>query len=633
MIPDETVEEVRAASDILNVVGDYVQLKKRGSNYFGLCPFHSENTPSFSVNPELNIYKCFGCGVGGDVFHFVTSIEGVSFPEAVRLLAARAGIEIPVSEGDKERVGETEAIYEALRFAARFYFDRLTQSRDGRVALRYLRGRGFSKEAIKSFGLGYSPKGWDGLLLAARERHISDDVLELAGLVIPRKDGSGFYDRFRDRIMFPIFSHVGKVVGFGGRILHNDSDQPKYINSPETLVYNKSRVLYGLVQAKRAIRNKEEALLVEGYTDVISLHQAGLHHAVASSGTSLTQEQVRLLSRYAKRIVLLFDADAAGAGAALRGIDIILENGLSAYIVELPRGEDPDSFAHKKQDAVEAYLSEHRRDFVTYIYEGMRGNGETRTPEEQAERMHDVVRAISRLPDPLMRETYLRRASDVLSVPDIRLHEALETELTTRERERPRSIRQDTGAERPPNRRSAVEGRVPSRNPKTMAPNPLPEEKSLIRLMLAYGASMVEFILGNMSLEEFTTGPARRTAEHFLFQYESGRVDPQLFLDGTLGPEVRNLAAEVSVPLHEPSENWERKQNISVPKLDRDPYEAAASAMMLLKLDRVKEAIEKQREEIYRASRAGGEMRQLQAQMMALHDLRRRIERKEFLDE
>ncbi len=632
MIPDETVEEVRSASDVLDVVGEYVRLKKRGSNYFGLCPFHSENTPSFSVNPDLGIYKCFGCGVGGDVFHFVTSIEGISFPEAVRLLASRAGIEIAEDAKDQERLGETEAVYDALRFAARFYFDRLTQATAGKAALRYLRDRGFSKTAIKAFGLGYAPQGWDTLLSAARERHLSEEVLEEAGLVIPRKDGSGFYDRFRDRIMFPIFSHVGKVLGFGGRILHADADQPKYINSPETRVYNKSRVLYGLVQAKRAIRTHEEALLVEGYTDVISLHQAGIEHAVASSGTSLTREQVRLLGRYARRVVLLFDADAAGAGAALRGIDVVIENGLSAYAVELPQGEDPDSFARKQKSAVEAYLQEHRRDFVSYMHERAIAEGRTDTPEGEAEVMHDVIRAISRLPDPLMRETYLRRASDVLGVPDIRLREVLDQELR-RDRGRAKTIHRRSEAEREPAPPAQPKGGRDTPVQKARSPEPLPEEKSLIRLMLEHGSSMVEFVLGNLSLEEFTPGPARSAAERFLSQYQEGGVDRKPFLDGTFGSDVRHLAAEVSVPLHEPSENWERKQNISVPKLDGDPYEAAVSAMMLLKLDRVSAAIEKQREDIYRAARTGVDVRHLQSQMMALHDLRRRIERKEFLDE
>lgn len=645
-IPDETVEEIRSASDIVDVVGAYVSLKKRGSNYFGLCPFHSENTPSFSVNPDLSIYKCFGCGAGGDVFNFVMEIEGTAFPEAVRMLAEKAGIEIPEDEADQERAGEKESVYNALRFAARFYYSTLTQSGAGKHALKYLKARGFTKRTIKSFGLGYAIDSWDGLLKSAKEHHISDEHLSEGGLIIPRKDGSGHYDRFRGRIMFPILSHVGKVVGFGGRILDGDTDQPKYINSPETQVYNKSRVLYGLYQAKHAIRKKEEALLVEGYTDVISLHQAGIENAVASSGTSLTREQVKLLSRYARRIVLLFDADAAGAGAAMRGIDIILEEGLSVYAVELPPGEDPDSFARKEAASFEKYLHEHRRDFATYIYEHATAEGRLETPEGEAEVMHDIINAIALLPDPLMRETYLRRASEVLRVPDIRLHEALDKRLAA-ERVKERSRRRESGAVAPmppPHGSSAahrpfapqgastaIGTRPPQRKPRRAA-QALPEEKTLIRMMLEHGSPLVEFILGHMSLEEFTPGPARTTAECFLSQYEEGKIDRSAFLDGTLGQDVQKLATEVSVVQHEPSENWERKQRIIVPKLDGDPYEAAVSAMMLLKLDRINDAIEKQREEMYHASKSGEDLQPLQTQMMALHELRRRIEKKEFLE-
>lgn len=636
-IPDETVEEVRSASDIIDVVGGYVALKKRGSNYFGLCPFHSENTPSFSVNPELSIYKCFGCGAGGDVFNFVMQIEGTAFPEAVRMLAERAGIEIPEDEADQERAEEKESVYNALRFAARFFYNSLTQSDSGKHALRYLKGRGFTKKTIKSFGLGYAPDAWDGLIKSAKEHHISDEHLEEAGLIIRRKDGSGHYDRFRGRVMFPILSHVGKVLGFGGRILEGDPSQPKYINSPETNVYNKSRVLYGLFQAKHGIRNKEEALLVEGYTDVISLHQAGIENAVASSGTSLAREQVKLLSRYARRIVLLFDADAAGAGAALRGIDIILEEGLSVYAVELPPGEDPDSFARKASSAFENYLVEHRRDFATYIYERAGAEGRMDTPEGEAEVMHDIINAVAKLPDPLMRETYLRRASEVLGVPDIRLHEVLD-KLLAAERAKERSRRRESGpvppmAPIPPTHGSPApnRGRPPQRKARRTAQT-LPEEKTLIRMMLEHGSPLVEFILGHMSLEEFTPGPARTTAECFLTQYEKGEIDRSAFLDGSCGRDVQILATEVLVVQHEPSENWERKQRITVPKLDGDPYEAAISAMMLLKLDRINDAIEKQREEMYEASRSGEDLQPLQTQMMALHELRRRVENKEFLE-
>ncbi|HMB90674.1 MAG TPA: DNA primase, partial [Rhodothermales bacterium] len=251
IIPDHKIEEIRAASDIVDVVSDYVRLKKRGSNHFGLCPFHNEKSPSFSVNPSMGIFKCFGCSAGGDVFQFIMRIESHSFPEAARMLAERAGIPLPEHDEEREQSSEMESIYHALRFAARFFYDQLTTTNAGKPALDYLTGRGFSPKTIKKFGLGYAPDQWDALLKEAERKHVDAETLEKAGLVLSRKDNSGYYDRFRGRVIFPIFSHVGKVLGFGGRILEADSDQPKYINSPETKVYNKSRVLYGLYHGKQ----------------------------------------------------------------------------------------------------------------------------------------------------------------------------------------------------------------------------------------------------------------------------------------------------------------------------------------------------------------------------------------------
>ncbi len=348
-IPDEKIEEVRTAVDLVEVAEDYVQLKQSGSRYMGLCPFHNEDTPSFSVDPDQNLYYCFGCQNGGDAFKFIQEIEGVGFLESVRMLADRYGVPLPEEETDPDAANEREAVLHALRFAARFFYRQLTQSDRGRPALDYLRRRGFTPQTIKQFGLGYAPDEWDALLTVAEEEQIDRETLEKAGLIIERNDGSGYYDRYRGRIIFPIFSHIGKVLAFAGRILDPDDerDQPKYINSPETEVYHKKEVLYGLHQAKQAIRKTDEVLLVEGYTDVISLSQAGVGNVVASSGTALTEQQIGTLDRYAKRAVMLYDADEAGERAALRGMERVLEAGLGAYAGELPTGNDPDEYVQE----------------------------------------------------------------------------------------------------------------------------------------------------------------------------------------------------------------------------------------------------------------------------------------------
>ena len=638
-IPDHKVEEIRAASDVVDIVSDYVRLKKRGSNYFGLCPFHNEKTPSFSVNPSMGIYKCFGCSKGGNVFQFVMEMESIGFPEAVRMLAERAGIPLPEQEAEREQASEIESIYHALRFSARFFYDQLTQTEAGRPALDYLTGRGFAPKTIKNFGLGFAPDRWDALLKEAERNHVEPDILERAGLVLRRKEGDGYYDRFRGRAIFPIFSHVGKVLGFGGRIMASGSDQPKYINSPETKVYNKSRVLYGLFQAKHAIRKSGEVILVEGYTDVISLHQAGVENVVASSGTALTAEQVKTLGRYAKRILLLYDADTAGADAALRGIDLVLSQGHSAYAISLPAGDDPDSYVREHGgEAFREYARKNRQDFVTFIYGLARRRGRLDTPEGQAETMHAILGSVAKIPDPLMQETFMRRASEVLDVPDMQLRPVLRKLLREKKQKVQRDVRREQMAaspptpEPPPGRFAAEDEPVPETAPLPVPePEVLPQEKTLLRLMLEDGAPMIEFILGHMALEEFTQGPSREIVEILLQMYHEEAVDTQRFFEGAFDEAVQRLVAEVLVDRYEPSENWAAKK-IHVPRINEDPHKAATSAMTLLKLNRVKDAIVRHKEKMYRAAQNDGDQHALQTEMMHLLELKKQIERGAFLE-
>ena len=649
-IPDDTIEEIRAAADLVDVAGDYVQLKRSGSRYKGLCPFHNESTPSFSVDPEQNLYYCFGCSSGGDVFKFVQEIEGVGFLEGARILAERYGIPIPEDEVDTEAANERESILHALRFAARFFYRQLTQTQRGTPALQYLKGRGFRPKTITKFGLGYAPDSWDALLTAANEEQIPLETLEKAGLVIERNDGSGYYDRYRNRVIFPLFSHIGKVLGFAGRILDGDSDQPKYINSPETKVYHKKEVLYGLYQAKRSIRKEEEVLLVEGYTDVISLYQAGIQNVVASSGTALTPKQVQMLDRYAKRVLMLYDADEAGGRAAVRAMDMTLEEGMGAYAVELPEGEDPDSYVRDRGgEDFAAHVDDARQDLPTFRYARARRHGQLDTPEDRVEVQRDIMDSIAKIPDPNLRREYVVRTSDVVDVPDADLfrmleaaREAHEEQAERRERREQKraEIRQqkqeqgaaDPGPSPPPH---GTEAPPPDDASTASAPppEPLPEETVLFRLMLEEGAPMVEFILANMALDEFTEGTPRALVKAFLDMYDAGRVQPDKVLDGDCGDDLQSLAASVVMNEYEPSENWARRKDIRVPRLNQEPREAAASAMTLLKLDRVNEAIDQQRERIYRADPSGDDntMRHLQQQIMSLHELRKRIKNREFL--
>jgi DNA primase len=349
-IPPDKIEDVRSASDILSVVQGYVSLKKKGQNWFGLCPFHTENTPSFAVNPGRQIFRCFGCGRGGNVFTFLMELERITFVEAVRMLAEKAGIELPAPQaGDGEEYSESEDLVRVNGWARDFFHRQLTEGKSAgaQEAREYLRSRGYGKPVIDRYLLGYAPDAWDSLCESAREAGLSLSLLMQAGLLKEGKEKNRPYDAFRHRIMFPIRNLAGRVIAFGGRRLREE-ESAKYINSPETAVYRKGRELFGLWEARNDIRTKDEAILVEGYTDCLSLVMAGVTVAVASLGTALTEQQARLLKRFTSRVFILYDGDSAGLGAARRAVDVLLGVGASPRVMVLPEQEDPDSFVRRQ---------------------------------------------------------------------------------------------------------------------------------------------------------------------------------------------------------------------------------------------------------------------------------------------
>ena len=343
-IPEDLIDSIRSQADIVDVVSDYVTLRRSGRNYMGLCPFHDEKTPSFSVNPEKQIFHCFGCGKGGSVFTFLVEHENVTFVEAVHHIARRLNITIPDTQGEREAGSEAESLARVTRFAALFFHDRLLNSDRDSVVRKYAEKRGLSEETIKSFGLGYAPDSWNDLLSAAREKGIGADWLVKAGLAKTGEQRT--YDAFRKRLIFPIQAPSGRVVGFGGRAL-SDEDQPKYLNSPESPIYRKSQVLYGLYQARDALRRQGQALVVEGYMDLLGLHEQGIQGVVALCGTALTREQARLLARYGQQAYLVYDSDQAGVRATWRAIEPLVESGLWTRIVRLPEDYDPDSYVRE----------------------------------------------------------------------------------------------------------------------------------------------------------------------------------------------------------------------------------------------------------------------------------------------
>lgn len=415
-IPDDKINEVRAASDIVEVVSAYVTLKKRGQNYFGLCPFHTEKTPSFAVNPQRQIFRCFGCGAGGNVFTFLMRMESITFPEAVLRLAQRAGISITLERLDEEEARAREAVYAANRMAAEFFYRNLIKAPEGAAARSYLQARRLELGQLGKFGLGYALDRWDALVGYAATKSMGAEVLLAAGLVVSRADG-GYYDRFRHRLMFPFFDLMGKIVGFGGRRL-KEEEAAKYINSPETIVYKKGSILYGLYQTKEFIRQANSAILVEGYIDLLSLFQRGIRNVVASSGTALTEEQAGLLRRYCQEVVVLYDADSAGSSAAIRGADILIARGLDVKVARLPAGHDPDTFVNERgAEAVAALVSE-AKSLVEFKIEALRQAGFFESPEKKARAIHSVVESIAVIPDEIKRNLVAQQVGQMLDMDE-----------------------------------------------------------------------------------------------------------------------------------------------------------------------------------------------------------------------
>lgn len=421
MITRETIDKVFETARVEEVIGDFVQLKRAGSNFKGLSPFSDERTPSFMVSPVKQIWKDFSTGKGGSAVTFLMEHEHFTYPEAIRYLAKKYNIEIEETETsneEKEDANERESMYLVSEFAKNYFQEILLNSEEGKaIGLTYFKERGFTNETISKFGLGYSPETWDAFTKEALGKGYQLDYLEKTGLTIVREDGKHF-DRFKGRVMFPIQSLSGRVLGFGGRILTNDKKAAKYLNSPESDIYHKSKVLYGIFHAKQAIAKQNNCYLVEGYTDVIQFHQSGIENVVASSGTALTPDQIRLINRLTKNITVLFDGDAAGLRASIRGIDLILEEGMNVKVCTFPDGDDPDSFARKNsyEDLV-LYLETNAKDFIQFKASLLMDEAQN-DPIKKADLIRDMVVSISKIPDRIKREVYIQECSRIMDISE-----------------------------------------------------------------------------------------------------------------------------------------------------------------------------------------------------------------------
>ena len=585
-ISDPKIDEVRSASDIIEVISGYVPLKKRGKSFLGLCPFHQEKTPSFTVSAEKQMYYCFGCGAGGNVFTFVMQLEKVSFVEAVRTLAERAGIQ--VEERSQSIAGQTEyeRLYNACRWAALHFYNNLTPTVEGKMALEYFRHRGFTEETVQKFGLGYSMHSWDDLVKEGQKEGIDIATLEQAGLVVKREETSGHYDRFRGRAMFPIFSAQGRVIGFGARKLREDDNLGKYINSPETPIYDKSRTLYGLFQAKDAIRQKESAILVEGYADLISVFQAGIENVVASSGTALTEEQIKTIGRYAKQVTLVYDADSAGSKATMRGVDLVIEGGLEVRVAELPQGEDPDSFVRKQGRPAFEELLDAAVSFLDFKASQFKALGLLGSPDGQTRAVRSIVETIARMHDELKQHFYIKHLSDKYGIYE----SVLFRELEKHRREKPRQPRPVRGPATPDR----------AENPVSTATTRMPAvERDLLKVMIEQGNPMVLHVHEHLSSESFTHPAGRSLAVLLEKLAREGTIGwtPETLMNEVEGDEEKNLIASLVFNKYDISKGW--REMGSEPE-EPDPKAIADRCLSLLhsaELDRLIEENEQKRKD------------------------------------
>ena len=484
MINKETIQTIFETARVEEVVGEFVTLKKRGVNQIGLCPFHNEKTPSFTVSPAKGIYKCFGCGKAGNAVNFLMEHEHYSYPEALKYLAKKYNIDVEEEEQTPEQIqalNEKESLYHATTFAAKYFVENLKNKEEGKaIGLAYLKERGFKDEIIEKFQIGYCIDKWDDFTAYALNNGYKLNYLAKSGLTIKKENKT--YDRFRARVMFPIHNLSGRVIGFGGRTLSTDKTKPKYVNSPESDIYNKSKVLYGIYFAKTAILKNDNCFLVEGYTDVISLNQAGVENVVASSGTSLTSDQIRLIKRFTPNITILFDGDQAGLKASFRGIDMILEEGMNVKIVLFPDGEDPDSYAKSHSSyELEKFITDKADNFIIFKTNLLLKEA-SNDPVKKASLIKEIVNTIAAIPDQITRTLYIKECGSILSIKEQTLMNELNKILRNKFVKKHPSIQKED---------------LPVSTPVTPEKIDVGDsidalEKSIIRLLLNYGEREIE---------------------------------------------------------------------------------------------------------------------------------------------
>jgi DNA primase len=603
MITKSTIDRIMEATDIVEVIGEFVQLKKRGANYVGLSPFANERTPSFTVSPAKGIFKDFSSGKGGSAITFLMELEKFTYPEALKWLAKKYSIEVEETVEtveNKEEENHRESLMIVTAYAAKFFHDCLLETDEGKsIGLSYFKERGFNNETIQKFELGYSPDQWEAFTGQALKDSYQEEFLVESGLSVKRDNGS-LYDRYRGRVMFPIHSFTGRVIAFGGRTLKSDKNVPKYVNSPESEIYHKSNVLYGLYFAKKAIREEDNCFLVEGYADVLSVHQAGIENVVASSGTSLTVEQIRLISRFTKNITILYDGDAAGIKASLRGLDMILEEGLNVKVVLFPDGHDPDSYVRKVgTNGFKKHIDDNKKDFILFKTDILLkdvGND----PIKKAEIIREIVESVAKIPDSIKASVFIKECSYLLQIDE----RALISELN-----KMRLAKAKKDSQQQTSRPVPVDETLVDEPVLVETREEANQEREIIRLLLLYGNRVIDwdgiantyigpFMIAELSDVEFENDACKKFVELYRKEVENGVLPEEQHFIHYPEKDIVDLTVTLIATKYTLSENWYEMHKIMVPDEQVNMKATILGAIFHLKKQKVGKILEGLRTEL-----------------------------------
>ena len=551
-IPESKIEEIRNAANVVDIISEYVPLRKRGKNYIGLCPFHSEKTPSFTVSDDKQIFHCFGCHAGGNVFKFIMDYKKISFIESIQELAEQLGVTLEYDEGvSAEKQSEQEELYDINTEAARYFSNNLLNDPEGEIARQYFQNRNIKPQILRAFGLGYALNGWENLINYLKQKNIDLEKALQLGLIGRNSDGR-LHDKLAGRIIFPIFSPNGRVVAFAGRILGKDAKGAKYINSPESIIYVKGRILYGLSHAKDEIRRLNKAILVEGYMDLISLYQSGIKNVVAVSGTALTDDQAQLLSRYTKNVVLIFDADAAGIKASMRSIEILLKKDFDIKIASLPKGEDPDSYVQKfGKDEFEEIIKS-AENFLEYQTEYYESQGMFNDPTTTVEAIRDLVKPVALIEDELKRTVLIKNISKKFNLRE----KLIEAELIQAISVLKKQTQTKTNQFREQN--ILPKDIFVDHNKKTASPIVYNLEKEVIKILFDGDNKVLELIVHHIRSEDFIIEINERIFERIKDIYdEGGDLDPANLIAEFEDEDIQAYLREITIADYSISPNWD----------------------------------------------------------------------------